>query len=69
MTQLRAYYMNTEMGCSLGLARDIRQARKFARDEAGRCVVSVRRATEDDKAWVGAMGGRVPNGTYDKGRN
>ena len=56
------YYIETERGCGLRVARNIRQARADLRREVGTATTinCVRLATAKDVAWVGAMGGYVP---------
>lgn len=61
------YYHNSELGCGLGEARDLRTAESKVRNEIGSYHASagftVRKATKEDIAWVKAMGGYVPEST------
>lgn len=56
------YYVNTDQGCGIFAAQSITQAKRKAKDDAGKGVKSVRRATSEDVDWVQAMGGFVPEG-------
>lgn len=58
------YYHNSELGCGLGEARDLRAAEREVRQEIGSyhaaAGFTVRKATNDDIAWVKGSGGYVP---------
>lgn len=58
------YYHQSELGCGLGEARDMRSAERAVRRDLGDHHASagflVRKATDDDIAWVSAMRGYVP---------
>ena len=59
------YFHQSEMGCGLGEARDLRSADAQVRRDLGSYHASagylVRKATPRDVAWVKAMGGYVPD--------
>lgn len=58
------YFHNSEMGCGLGEARDLRTAEREVRREIGSyhagAGVTVRKATAADVDWVSGMGGYIP---------
>lgn len=54
------FYVNLEYGCTIVKATNQTAARKFALAEWGRSgFVNVREATDEDVAWVQAMGGAI----------
>lgn len=58
------YYHSSELGCGLGEARDLEAARREVRREVGAYHaaggITVRKATDEDIAWVKSSGGYVP---------
>jgi hypothetical protein len=55
------FYVEATWGCGIREARTLDQAERDFRAEAGNySYKSVRKATPADCAWVGAMGGDVP---------
>lgn len=55
------YYIETDFGCGIREAKNIQQARKDMREEAGSFLQVVRKATKDEVAWVRGMGGHIPS--------
>jgi hypothetical protein len=63
------YYINTDNGCGIRAAQNIIAAKRQALREAGTYgFKTIRRATQDDIAWVSGMGGHVPLGVVAKHR-
>lgn len=62
MRKERLYYFETSIGAGLRLAYSAEQARYQLRKEVGTMtgIGLVRKATEQDIAWVQAMGGYIP---------
>ena len=64
------YYVNTNFGCGIRCAKDIKQARRDLLQSVGEYggPGTCRPATEDDIAWVKGMGGYIPPDHYKKER-
>lgn len=59
---LTLYYVQSSYGCGLYAALNLQQAIANARAELGTMhYESCTKATEEQIAWVRAMGGRVPS--------
>ena len=55
------FYYEMQVGCGLHVAHDLNQAEQELRAEHGWANFKfVREAEKDDIAWVGSMGGWVP---------
>ncbi len=56
------YYFQSDMGCGIRVAANLRQAEAEIRRECGTygAARNIRKATKRDIAWVRGMGGNVP---------
>jgi hypothetical protein len=58
----KLFYIDTDYGCGLRAAKDIKQAHKEELAASGtNHFKSIREATKEDVEWVSGMGGHVPN--------
>jgi hypothetical protein len=55
-------YFECDLGCGIRKFRSIRLAEREITKEVGTInnLTCVRKATKDDIAWVGSMGGHIP---------
>ena len=54
------FYCETEIGCRILEEKNLESAKERMRKEVGQSLRMVRKATDKDIAWVGGMGGFLP---------
>lgn len=62
MSKQQLFYLDTDRGCAIRAAQNIKQARRGALREVGEYgFKNIRKATKEDIEWVRGMGGYVPS--------